>query len=39
MGEDERDEYGETDRGIWWKLMHKAAFKGLMGMSKEMAKS
>ncbi len=39
VGEDERDEYGETDRGIWWKLMPKAAFKGLMGMSKEMAKS
>lgn len=33
------DEYGETDRGMRWKLMHKAAFKGLMGMSKEMAKS
>lgn len=39
MGEDERDEYGETGRGILWKLMHEVGFEGLMGMSEEMAKS
>lgn len=39
VGEDERDEYGETGRGILWKLMHEVGSEGLMGMSEEMAKS